>query len=116
MAGSDRSRTAGAATGAAKEFAKVGEKQAEAMTAMQQELADVCEQISRGWMARLKAEGDLWQALATKMSAARSVPDAIAIYQECAAQRMQMAAEDGRRLFEDSQKIMSTMARSMTPG
>jgi hypothetical protein len=29
---------------------------------------------------------------------------------------MQMAADDGRRLFEDSQKIMSTMARSMTGG
>src|SRR5262245_30072381 len=106
-AGSDRSRAAGAAAGAAKEFAKVGEKQAEAMTAMQQELAEVCEQISRAWMARLQAEGELWSGLATKMSAARSVPDAVAVYQECATKRMQMAADDGRRLFEDSQKIMS---------
>jgi phasin protein len=109
-------RTSGAGGTTPKDFAKLGEKQSEAMLAMQQELADVCEQISRGWLARLKTEQDLWSELATKMSGARSMPDAIAIYQECAAQRVQMAADDGRRLFEDSQKIMSTMARSMTQG
>jgi len=94
----------------------MGEAQSEALVAMQQELADVCEQISRAWLARLKAEGDLWSELANKMSAARSMPDAINIYQQCAAQRMQMVADDGRRLFEDSQKIMSTLARSMSGG
>jgi Phasin protein len=109
-------RTSGAGGSTPKDFAKLGEKQSEAMLAIQQELADVCEQISRAWLARLKAEGELWQGLASKMSAARSVPDAIAIYQACAAQRVQMAADDGRRLFEDSQKIMSTIARSMTQG
>jgi hypothetical protein len=109
-------RTSGAGGSAPKDFAKLGEKQSEAMLAMQQELADVCEQISRGWMARLQAEQDLWSGLATKMSAARSMPDAIAVYQECAAQRMQMAADDGRRLFEDSQRMMSTIARSMNGG
>ena len=109
-------KTSGVGASTPKEFAKLGEKQSEAMLAMQQELADVCEQISRAWLARLQAEGDLWSGLATKISAARSVPDALTIYQECASQRMQMATEDGRRLFEDSQKIMSTMARSMTPG
>jgi Phasin protein len=112
-AGTDRSKTAGAAKDP-KEFMKLGEAQSEAMLAMQQELAEVCEQISRAWLARLKAEGDLWSELAAKMSGAKSVPDAVSIYQQCATQRMQMAADDGRRLFEDSQKIMSTIARSLS--
>ncbi len=46
----------------------------------------------------------------------RSVPEAMAAYQECVAQRMQLAAEDGRRLFEESQKITHKIARTASNG
>ena len=98
------------------DFSKFGEAQAEATLAMQKELIDTYEQISRAWMARLKSEADLWSELATKISGVRSVPDALGAYQECVAQRMQLISDDGRRLLEDSQKIMNTVTRAMSNG
>ena|SRR5262245_53573435 len=98
------------------EVLKFGEAQSEAITEMQKELLEAYEQISRAWLERMKAEAELWSQLAGRISGARSVPDALASYQECAAQRMQMAAEDGRRLFDDSQKMLQAITRAMTTG
>jgi hypothetical protein len=98
------------------EFAKMGEAQTEAVLAAQQELLKTYEQISRAWMARAKEEVDLWTELANKVSGLRSLPEALEAYQQCLAQRMQMAASDGQRLFQDSQKIMNAMTRSATKG
>jgi hypothetical protein len=67
------------------------------MLSMQKELLDAYDQRSRAWLSRVKSEVDLWSDLAKKLSAAQSVPDAVGAYQQCVAQRMQMAAEDGRR-------------------
>ena len=95
---------------------KLGKEQTEAMVNMQKELLDAYEQASRTWLARVKSEVDLWSELATKLSATRSVPEAMSAYQECAAQRMQMAAEDGQRLLADYQKITQQIARSLGNG
>jgi hypothetical protein len=37
-------------------------------------------------------------------------------YQECISQQMQMAAEDGRKLSENCQKIMQKITMSLTNG
>jgi len=83
---------------------------------MQKELLDAYEQASRAWLARVKSEVDLWSELTTKLAGTRSVPDALGAYQECVAQRMQMAAEDGRRLSDDCQKVLQTITRSLSNG
>jgi len=98
------------------DLAKLGESQAEAMMDMQKELLATYEQISRAWLERVKAEADLWSELAGKISGARSVPDAVGAYQESVAHRMQMAAEDGRRLFDDMQKMMTTITHAVSKG
>jgi hypothetical protein len=97
-------------------FLKTGQEQTEAMVGMQKELLAAYEQASRAWLARVKSEVDLWSQLANKLSATRSAPEAMQAYQECVAQRMQMAAEDGRHLADDCQKIMSTITRSFSNG
>jgi hypothetical protein len=84
------------------------------MLTVQKDLLDTYEEISRAWLARVKSEADLWSELASKVSGARSVPDALGAYQQSVAQRMQMAADDGRRVFDDSQKIMGTIAKSLS--
>jgi hypothetical protein len=86
----------------------------EAMVNMQKELLDVYEQASRAWLARVKSEVDLWSDLATKLSATRSMPEALESYQKFVTQRMQMAAEDGRQLVEDCQKVTQKMTRSLS--
>ena len=88
----------------------------EAMLGMQKELLEACEQASRAWLARVKSEVDLWSELAAKLTKTRSAPEALSAYQECVAQRMQMAAEDWRRLSDDYQKVMQTMTQSPSNG
>ena len=55
------------------------------------------------WLDRVKSEVELWTELATKLSSTRSFRDALGTYQQCVTQRMQMAAEDGRRMSDEYQ-------------
>ena len=103
-------------TDASMPFPNLGKEQAERMLSMQKELLDAYDQSSRAWLARVKTEVDLWSDLAKKLSATQSVPDVVGAYQQCVAQRMQMAAEDGRRLYDDCQKITQTITRSLSNG
>jgi hypothetical protein len=94
----------------------VGKEQTEAMLNVQKELLGAYEDASRAWLARMKSEVDLWSGLAAKLTATRSVPEAVAAYQECVAQRMKMAAEDGQRLAEECQKSMNKISRAFSNG
>ena len=103
-------------TDASMRFANLGKEQTEAILSVQKELLDAYDQSTRAWLARVKTEVDLWSDLAKKLSATQSVPDVVGAYQQCVAQRMQMAAEDGRRLYDDCQKITQTITRSLSNG
>jgi hypothetical protein len=77
---------------------ELGQERTEAMLNLQKDLLGAYEEASRAWLARVQSEVDLWTGLAAKLTATRSAPEAVAAYQECVAQRMKMAAEDGQRL------------------
>src|SRR5262249_853984 len=94
----------------------LGKDQTEAMLSMQKELLDAYDQSNRAWLARVKSEGDLWSELAKKLSETRSAPEALAAYQQCVPQRMQMPPEDGRRLYDDCQKVRQPITRSRSNG
>jgi hypothetical protein len=83
---------------------------------VQKELLGTYEEASRAWLARVQSEVDLWSGLAAKLTATRSVPEAVAAYQECVAQRMKMAAEDGQRLADECQKGMNKISRALSNG
>ena len=93
-----------------------GQEQAEAMLAMQKELLETCDQASRAWLDRVKSEVELWTELATKLSSTRSLPDALGTYQQCVTQRMQMAAEDGRRMSDEYQRFLQKFTRLLPNG
>lgn len=95
---------------------ELGREQTAAMIGMQKELLDAYEQASRAWLARAKSEAELWSDLAAKLSASKTFPDALGAYQECVSQRMQMTAEDGRRLFDECQKITQKITQSFSGG
>ena len=86
------------------------------MLGMQKEVLAAYEQGSRAWLARVRSEVDLWTELATKLAATRSLPEALGMYQECVTQRMQMAAEDGRRMSEECQKLLQKFTRPSPNG
>jgi hypothetical protein len=94
-------------------FPDVGKESTQAMLNMQKELLEAYEQASRAWLDRVKSETEFWSDLARKVSTTRNPSEALAAYQESVAQRMQMAAEDGRRLFEECQKISEKLSRSL---
>ena len=77
-----------------------------AMLGMQNELLGLYEQSDRAWHDRPVM--DLWSELAMKL--------AFQVYQKYEAQRMQMAAEDGRQLFDECQKITQKITRSLLNG
>jgi hypothetical protein len=97
-------------------FFEFGKEQTEAMADLHKELLEAYEQTSNAWLARVKSEVDLWSELAKKLTATRSPSEAMEAYQKCVAQRMQMAAEDGRRLSDDCQKVMQKITRSLSNG
>jgi Phasin protein len=94
----------------------LGEGRADALVNLQRELLEAYEQAGRAWLARVQSEMDLWSQLAAKLPTTRSLPEAMQAYQEYMTQRMQMAADDGRRLSEDCQKIMQKITTSLTNG
>jgi hypothetical protein len=81
-------------------------------TNLQKEFIDTYEQASRAWLKRVNSEIALWSELVTKLSATRSIAETLSAYQNCAAHRIQMAVEDGQRLFDECQKITQKITQS----
>jgi hypothetical protein len=92
------------ATEGAKPFEN-GQEQAGVMLGMQREVLEACNQASRAWLDRVKSEVDLWTELAAKLSVTRFLPEAIGTYHEYVTHRIQMAAEDGRRMSAECQNF-----------
>jgi hypothetical protein len=97
-------------------FLNWGQERTEAAMAFQKSILESYEQASRGWLARVQSEVALWSDLAAKLSATRTLPEALETYAKCASQRMQMAADDGRRLVEESQQITQKITQSLGNG
>ena len=97
-------------------FLQFGKVQTEALLKLQKEFLDECEQASRAWHDRVNWEMELWSGLAAKVTAARSVPEALKTYQKCVAEWIRMNAEDRRWLFEECQKITQKITRSLNGG
>jgi hypothetical protein len=100
----------------AEQLFQLGKRQTNTVLNLQKELLDAYEEASRAWLSRVKSEVELWSNLATKLTATRSVPEGMETYRDCVSQRVQMAADDGRRLFDDGQKIISALTRSLNGG
>ena len=79
-------------------------------------VAAAYEQANHAWLARMRSEMQFWSDLTAKLAATRSVPEALEACQKGATERTQMAAEDGRRLTEDYQKIMQKFSGSLFTG
>ena len=88
------------------EFAELGKKRIEEFVNTQKGLVEKLQEMNRQWFDRAQAEANLASELASKLTAARSIPDAMAAYQEWASRRFEMMAEDGKHLLADTQKFM----------
>jgi len=82
----------------------------------QGEFFNTLQEMSRDWMARVTAEVELSVKLSNRLTTARSVPDAIAAYQEWLSEEMDARAEDARRLMSNGQKFIDTSTRLLSNG
>jgi hypothetical protein len=105
-----------AAAAGGESLLKLGREQTEATFKIQKDVLEAYEEASRVWLARVQSEVELWSQLASKLATTRSIPEALGAYQESVAQRMQMAAEDGKRLSDECREIMGRIAGSLPKG
>jgi len=97
-------------------FMNWGQDQTEAAMALQKALLESCDQASRAWLARVQSEVSLWSDLANKLSGTKSIPEAFEAYSKSVSQRMQMAAEDGRKMVDECQQLTQKIAKSLGNG
>ena len=83
-------------------FFDIGQERTEAMVALQRELSEICEEVTRAWLARAESEIGLRSEPVAKLTAVRSVPDVLAVCAKSALQPIQMTVDDGRRLINES--------------
>ena len=93
-----------------------GQERTETAIALQKELLASYEEASRAWLARVQSEVALWSDLASKLTATRTVPEAFETYSKCVSERMKMAADDGRKLADEAQKITQKITKSLGNG
>jgi hypothetical protein len=98
------------------EFAEMGKRRVEEFVHTQTELVEKLQEMNRQWFDRAQSEANLASELASKLTAARSIPDAMAAYQEWASRRFEMMAEDGKHLLADTQKLMEAATRLLPNG
>jgi predicted phage tail protein len=98
------------------EFAEMGKKRVEDFAKAQAELLEKVQECNRHWVDRFQSEAQLASEFASKLTAARSIPDAMAASQEWSSRRIEMMAEDARRLVADTQTFLETGARLLSNG
>jgi ribosomal protein L16 Arg81 hydroxylase len=97
-------------------FSNAGQKRVKAALDLQNDLLNDYAQASRAWLERMQSEVALWAAFGSKLTATRSVPEALEAYTKCVSQQMKMTAEDGQHLFHDWQHITQKVTKSFGNG
>jgi hypothetical protein len=83
---------------------------------LQKAILESYEHASHVWLERLQSEIALWSDMANKLSATKTLPQALETCSKCVSQRMQMAADDGRKIFDEAQNVTQKIARSLGNG
>ena len=94
----------------------LNQKRVETVNEVQKQLLDTFEQFNRQQLARGKQEIEFASEFAGKITSARSVPDVMNAYQNWISKRMALYAEDGRKLFEDGQRVLDTTMKLFSIG
>ena len=90
---------------------KANKMNMEASNKVQKEIGDTLEEVNRYWVARAKSEVELMSDLFGKLTGAKSIPDATAVYQEWIGGRMQRFTDDSQKFAADCQKLTSTWTK-----
>lgn len=98
------------------DFAETAKKRLEELAGMQTEMFERLQEANKQWLDRVQAEANLASEFASKLSSARSVPDAMAACQEWGARRFEMMTEDAKHILDNTQKFMQAGAHIFADG
>jgi len=94
-------------------LAETGKKRAEEVFKLQAEFSKYLQEANKAWVARVQSEASLASQLASELAAARSIPETATAWQHWTKRRMELFAEDSRRLLADAEKLMATGGRML---
>ena len=80
------------------------------------ELFNSLNETSRRWLGCFEAEAKLTSELAAKLTAARSLPDVMAAYQEWGTRQLEVIGGETKHLLDDAQKLMQSGAHVALTG
>jgi hypothetical protein len=109
-----RGENTAAAEAMSTRMTEIGANSLNAGLRMQTEMLDTLQTIGRQWIERRTCEAEFALNLPNRLVGARTVPDAVATYQEWLSEWLAMCNEDSRRFISDGQKIVATSVRCFT--
>jgi hypothetical protein len=98
------------------QFTAIGSKRIDELAHLHTELLNQFQTSNRQWFDRAQSEANFASEFASRLTAARSIPEALTACQEWAGRRLELAAEDGRILFADAQRFMESGSRLLLNG
>ena len=98
------------------EFATMGKQCMGELVDVQRELFETLQETNWRWLERVQSEAALASKLATKLTATRSVSEAMTTCEEWTSRQIEMIAEDSKLLVADTQKLIATGARLLWNG
>lgn len=98
------------------ELAAAGQQRMEEFANAQTALLDKFQTMNQQWLDRIQVEANSASEFASKLTAARSIPDAMTACQEWAGQCFEMMTEDRKHLLDDYQKCSEIGMRLLSGG
>jgi len=98
------------------DFAETAKNRFKGLANVQSELIEQFQETNRHWLDRAQAEANLASEFVSKLSLARSIPDAMTACQDWGSRRFEMMAEDAKHVLDDTQKFMQVGAHMLADG
>lgn len=88
-----------------------GKQPSEDLAEAGSQILDRLQDANRVWLERLRQEAALTGELATKLTASRSLSESATVLQDWTAKHIELATEDARRVFSETQKLIDVGTR-----
>jgi predicted phage tail protein len=98
------------------DLAEMTRKRIEAFANAQTELWERFQETNKHWLDRMQEEAKLASEFASKVSSARSIPDAMTACQDWGSHRLKMMTDDAMHALDDTQKILQAGAHLIGNG
>jgi hypothetical protein len=98
------------------DIAGLGQKNLETLITVQRQFFDAVNKANREWLACLNDGATLTSTFAKKMTSAKSIPEAAAVYQEWGGQQMELFSRQAKKVFEEAQDFAQSCTKIMADG